>query len=167
MSLGGRASEELNFNKISTGAQNDLQQITRMAYAMVTVYGMNKKVGNVSFYDPAAENQFTKPYSEETSKMIDEEVRNLIDTAYNRTKQLLTDRAEQVEKLAEALLTREVLFQSDVEALIGKRPYEEKKTLDVDEEEGTNHADHGIISEGVPPYDSNATNHSLSMEKES
>jgi cell division protease FtsH len=163
MSLGGRASEDLNFGKISTGAQNDLQQITRMAYAMVTVYGMNDKVGNVSFYDPAAENTFTKPYSEETSKLIDEEVRKLIDKAYQSTKKLLTEKTEQVMKLAEALLTREVLFQSDVEALIGKRPYEEKKTLDVsDEEEATNHTDHGIISEGVPPYDSNATNHSLS-----
>ncbi len=163
MSLGGRASEELNFNKISTGAQNDLQQITRMAYAMVTVYGMNDKVGNVSFYDPAAENSFTKPYSEETSKLIDEEVRKLIDKAYTSTKSLLTEKTQQVHMLAEALLTREVLFQSDVEALIGRRPYEEKKTLDVsDEDDGTNHTDHGIISEGVPPYDSNATNHSLS-----
>jgi AFG3 family protein len=163
MSLGGRASEELNFNKISTGAQNDLQQITRMAYAMVTVYGMNDKVGNVSFYDPAAENSFTKPYSEETSKLIDEEVRKLIDKAYTSTKSLLTEKTQQVHMLAEALLTREVLFQSDVEALIGRRPYEEKKTLDVsDEDDSTNHTDHGIISEGVPPYDSNATNHSLS-----
>lgn len=163
MSLGGRASEELNFNKISTGAQNDLQQITRMAYAMVTVYGMNDKVGNVSFYDPAAENSFTKPYSEETSKLIDEEVRKLIDKAYTSTKSLLTEKTQQVHMLAEALLTREVLFQSDVEALIGRRPYEEKKTLDVsDEDDATNHTDHGIISEGVPPYDSNATNHSLS-----
>ena len=159
MSLGGRASEQLNFNKISTGAQNDLQQITRMAYAMVTVYGMNDKVGNVSFYDPAAENSFTKPYSEETSKLIDEEVRKLIDKAYVSTKSLLTEKSQQVEMLAEALLTREVLFQSDVEALIGKRPYEEKKTLDVSEDEAVH--DHGIISEGVPPYDSNATNHSL------
>ncbi|MEO6914816.1 MAG: ATP-dependent zinc metalloprotease FtsH [Chitinophagaceae bacterium] len=166
MSLGGRASEELNFGKISTGAQNDLQQITRMAYAMVTVYGMNKKVGNVSFYDPAAENTFTKPYSEETSKMIDEEVRNLIDSAYTRTKDLLSEKAEQVKQLAEALLTREVLFQTDVEAMIGKRPYEEKKILDVDEEDGSTHVDHGIISEGVPPYDSNATNHSLNMEND-
>lgn len=162
MSLGGRASEELNFNKISTGAQNDLQQITRMAYAMVTVYGMNSKIGNISYYDPSAENTFTKPYSEETSKLIDEEVRKLIDNAYTRTKMLLKEKQGQVTKLAEALLSREVLFQSDVEALIGKRPYEEKKTLDVSEEEGSNHTDHGIISEGVPPYDSSATNHSLS-----
>lgn len=153
MTLGGRASEEIFFNKISTGAQNDLQQITRIAYAMVTVYGMNDKVGNVSFYDPQQENSFTKPYSEETSKIIDEEVRKLIDEAYERTKALLTEKKPQVEKLAEALLEREVLFQSDVEALIGKRPYEEKKPLEPE------HA--GEISEGVPPYDSDITNKSL------
>jgi cell division protease FtsH len=153
MTLGGRASEEIFFNKISTGAQNDLQQITRIAYAMVTVYGMNEKVGNVSFYDPQQENAFTKPYSEETSKIIDEEVRKLIDEAYERTKALLREKKPQVEKLAEALLEKEVLFQSDVEALIGKRPYEEKKALEPE------HV--GEISEGVPPYDSDVTNKSL------
>jgi cell division protease FtsH len=153
MTLGGRASEELFFNKISTGAQNDLQQITRIAYAMVTVYGMNDKVGNVSFYDPQQENAFTKPYSEETSKIIDEEVRKLIDEAYERTKALLREKKPQVEKLAEALLEKEVLFQSDVESLIGKRPYEEKKALDPE------HASE--VSEGVPPYDSDVTNKSL------
>jgi AFG3 family protein len=159
MSLGGRASEELNFGKISTGAQNDLQQITRMGYAMVTVYGMNRKIGNVSFYDPAAENSFTKPYSEETSKLIDEEVRKLIDSAYERTKSLLIERQAQVTKLAEALLDKEVLFQSDVEALIGKRPYEEKKTLDVADDNGSLSHENGAISEGVPPYDSSVINH--------
>jgi cell division protease FtsH len=133
MTLGGRASEELNFNKISTGAQNDLQQVTRIAYSMVTVYGMNEKIGNVSFYDPAQENQFTKPYSEETSKLIDEEVRQLIDKAYIATKELLTKKSAELHKLAEALLEKEVLFQSDVEALIGKRPFEEKRALDVSE----------------------------------
>jgi AFG3 family protein len=156
MTLGGRASEDIFFGKISTGAQNDLQQITRIAYSMVTVYGMNDKVGNVSFYDPAAENTFTKPYSEETSKLIDQEVRKLIEVAYIRTRELLMEKKEQVEKLAEALLDKEVLFQSDVENLIGKRPYGEKKVLDVDP--GTPHPE-GAISEGVPPYDSNVTNH--------
>jgi len=155
MTLGGRASEEIFFGKISTGAQNDLQQVTRIAYSMVTIYGMNDKVGNVSFYDPAAENSFTKPYSEETSKMIDEEVRLLIEKAYIMTKKLLNEKKPQVEKLAEALLNKEVLFQSDVEALIGKRPYEEKKVLDVD---GTKDHHDGAISEGVPPYDSSVTN---------
>jgi len=129
MTLGGRASEDIFFGKISTGAQNDLQQITRTAYAMVAVYGMNEKVGNVSFYDPQQENAFTKPYSDDTAKMIDFEVRHLIDEAYAKTKQLLTNKRAEVETLANALLEKEVLFQSDVEALIGKRPFEEKKPL--------------------------------------
>ncbi len=161
MTLGGRASEEIFFHKISTGAQNDLQQITKIAYAMVSIYGMNDKVGNISFFDPQqGEYNFTKPYSDETAKMIDQEVRKLIDAAYERTKQLLRDKKAQVEKLAEALLTREVLFQSDVEALIGKRPYEEKKTLDVHDENGII-GEPGEISAGVPPYDSGVTNKSL------
>jgi len=133
MTLGGRASEEIFFNKISTGAQNDLQQITRIAYSMVTVYGMNDKVGNVSFYDPQQETAFTKPYSDETAKLIDNEVRKLIDEAYEKTKDLLTVKKAEVEKLANALLEREVLFQSDVEALIGKRPFEERKPLAIEE----------------------------------
>ncbi len=157
MTLGGRASEEIFFGKISTGAQNDLQQITRIAYAMVTVYGMNEKVGNVSFYDPQQETSFTKPYSEETSKLIDEEVRKLIDISYERTKKLLGEKKEEVTKLAEALLNKEVLFQSDVESLIGKRPYEEKKILDPD----VVPSETGEISAGVPPYDSDVTKKAL------
>lgn len=130
MTLGGRASEEIFFGKISTGASNDLQQITRIAYSMITVYGMNDKVGNISYYDPSQENVFTKPYSEETGKMIDDEVRKLIDEAYQRTIQLLTEKKDDVEKLAQELLKKEVLFKSDVEHLIGKRPFEEKKPLE-------------------------------------
>jgi cell division protease FtsH len=130
MTLGGRASESIFFNKISTGASNDLQQVTKMAYSMVTVYGMNEKIGNVSYYDPAQENTFQKPFSEETGKMIDEEVRKLIEKAFERTKQLLTEKKNEVEIIAQSLLKREVLFKSDVEALIGKRPYEDKKALD-------------------------------------
>jgi cell division protease FtsH len=130
MTLGGRASESIFFGKVSTGASNDLQQVTKMAYSMVTVYGMNDKVGNVSYYDPAQENAFQKPFSEETGKMIDEEVRKLIEVAFERTKALLTERKKEVEIIAQELLKREVLFKSDVEALIGKRPYEEKKALD-------------------------------------
>jgi cell division protease FtsH len=127
MTLGGRASEDIFFGKISTGAQNDLQQVTKISYAMITVYGMSEKVGNVSFYDPQQEATFTKPYSEETGKIIDQEVRDLVDKAYRRTKALLIERKEEVEKIALALLEREVLHQQDVEDLIGKRPYEEKK----------------------------------------
>jgi len=130
MTLGGRASELIFFNKISTGASNDLQQVTKTAYAMVTVYGMNDKIGNISFYDPQQDNMFTKPFSEETGKLIDEEVRKLIEIAFERTKQLLVEKKKEVEIIAQALLKREVLFQSDVEELIGKRPYEERKALD-------------------------------------
>jgi len=130
MTLGGRAAEQIFFGKISTGASNDLQQITKMAYSMVTTYGMNEKIGNVSFYDPAQENTFQKPFSEETGKIIDEEVRKMIDAAYHRTLALLQERKAEVEKLAQALLTREVLHKSDVEELIGNRPFEEKKILE-------------------------------------
>jgi len=147
MTLGGRASEEIFFGKISTGASNDLQQVTRTAYSMITVYGMNDKVGNVSYYDPQQENQFTKPFSEETGKLIDEEARKLIEIAYQRTLSLLKEKKNAVEKLAKALLEKEVLFKSDVEALIGKRPHEEAPEETEDELPGG-------VSEGVPPYDS-------------
>ena len=138
MTLGGRASEEIFFGKISTGASNDLQQITKIAYSMITIYGMNEKVGNISYYDPNQENVFTKPFSEETGKMIDQEVRKLIDDAYVKTKNLLIEKRADVEKLAKELLVKEVLFKSDVEALIGKRPYEEKKLIDIAPEEVVN-----------------------------
>ena len=131
MTLGGRAAEEIFFGKISTGASNDLQQITKIAYSMVTVYGMNEKVGNVSYYDPTQDNTFTKPFSEETGKMIDEEVRQLISRAYITTKELLNSKKNEVEILAKELLEKEVLFKADVEELIGKRPFEEKKLLDI------------------------------------
>ena len=141
MTLGGRAAEEIFFGKISTGAQNDLQQVTRLSYAMVTVYGMNEKVGNLSFYDPQQESTFTKPYSDDTGKLIDVEVRALVDSAYRRTRELLTEKKEQVDKLARALLEREVLHQQDVEDLLGKRPYGEKKIFDESEETEANAAE--------------------------
>jgi cell division protease FtsH len=134
MTLGGRAAEEIFFGKISTGASNDLQQVTRTAYGMVTVYGMNDKVGNVSYFDPNADQTFTKPYSEETGKIIDEEVRKIISLAYLRTKALLEEKKGDLEKLAKELLEKEVLFQSDVEALIGKRPFEDKRPVHISEE---------------------------------
>jgi AFG3 family protein len=130
MALGGRAVEELVFGKISTGALSDLQQVTKMAYAMVSVYGMNAKLGNISFYDPQSEGSFQKPYSEETGKMIDDEVRLLSETAYNRVKALLIDKMNDVKIIAEALLEKEVLYKDDLERLIGKRPFEEHSTFE-------------------------------------
>lgn len=130
MTLGGRVAEDIVFNKISTGAQNDLERITKLSYAMVTIYGMNEKVGNVSFNDTQGEYQFNKPYSEKTSEMIDIEVRSQIDRAYQRTKQLLTDKRDGLEKLAEKLLEKEILFQSDLEEILGKRPFDNRTTYD-------------------------------------
>jgi len=126
MTLGGRVAEDIVFGRISTGAQNDLERITRMAYAMISIYGMNPKVGNVSFHDPNNEYGFTKPYSDKTAEMIDIEVRNLIESCYNDTKQLLLEKRAQLEDLAQHLLKREILFQHDLEEILGKRPYEIK-----------------------------------------
>jgi AFG3 family protein len=125
MALGGRAAEELVFGKISTGALSDLERITKMAYSIVTMYGMNSKLGNVSFYDSKGQNEygFSKPYSEATSQMIDEEVRSIIDQAYTRTKELLTERRHELEVIAKELLEKEVLLQDDLERLVGKRPF--------------------------------------------
>jgi cell division protease FtsH len=123
--FGGRAAEELMFGQISTGAQNDLERITKMAYSMISIYGMNSKIGNISYYDGQQEYATTKPYSEETAKIIDEEVRSLILTQYNRTKDLLRQYMDQLKSLAEELLKKEVLFKDDLERLIGKRPYDD------------------------------------------
>lgn len=126
MTLGGRASEEIFFGKVSTGALSDLQQVTRTAYAMVSIYGMNDKIGNVSFYDPHNEGSFQKPYSEETGKLIDQEVKKLSDKAFQRAKALLESKREEVKIIAEELLKKEVLFKDDLERLIGKRPFGEE-----------------------------------------
>ncbi len=129
MSLGGRAVEDLVFGKISTGALSDLQHVTRMAYAMVSMYGMNEKLGNISFYDGQTENSFTKPYSEETGKIIDDEVRKLVDKAYQRVRSLLQDKMEAVTTIAEQLLDKEVLYKDDLTELIGERPYDDPLAL--------------------------------------
>ncbi|MFQ3575899.1 MAG: ATP-dependent zinc metalloprotease FtsH, partial [Cytophagales bacterium] len=122
--FGGRAAEEIVFNKISTGALSDLERITKMAYSMVTIYGMNERVGQMSYYDSKqSDYAFNKPYSEATSQAIDEEVRKIVTNAYNRTKNLLSEHREALEKIAQELLKREILFQSDLEELIGKRPF--------------------------------------------
>ncbi|MCS7073471.1 MAG: hypothetical protein NZ108_03290, partial [Bacteroidia bacterium] len=123
MTLGGRAAEDIVFGKISTGAQNDLERITKIAYGMVTVYGMNHKIGNVSYYDPYNENVFQKPYSESTAKTIDEEVRAIIQYAYDRVKNLLSEKREALENVAKVLLEKEVIYQFDLEKLIGPRPF--------------------------------------------
>jgi cell division protease FtsH len=129
MAFGGRAAEELVFGKVSTGALSDLERITKMAYSMVTIYGMNKEIGNVSFYDSKqSEYSFQKPYSEAMAERIDKEVKRIIDEAYERTKGLLTQHRQHLDTIAKELLEKEILFQADLERLIGKRPFEKLTT---------------------------------------
>jgi cell division protease FtsH len=125
MALGGRAAEDIIFGKVSTGALSDLERITKLAYSMVTMYGMNDIIGNVSFYDSKqSDYNFNKPYSEETAKKIDQEVRKIVDVAYVRTKGMLTEHRDALEILAKELLEKEILYQNDLVRLIGKRPFE-------------------------------------------
>jgi len=121
--LGGRAAEELVFGKISTGALSDLEKVTKQAYAMVTYFGMSEKIGNISFYDSSGQNEyaFSKPYSEKTSEMIDQEAKEIIDSQYTRAKELLTTNKQKHSELAELLLEREVIFSEDLEVIFGKR----------------------------------------------
>lgn len=125
MTLGGRAAEQLIFGKISTGALSDLERITKLAYSMVTIYGMNEKIGNVSFYDSKqSEYAFNKPYSEATAELIDQEVKRIIDHAYARTLNLLQEKRNELEIIAQELLKKEIIFQHDLVELIGPRPFE-------------------------------------------
>ena len=122
--LGGRAAEQLVFNKISTGALSDLERVTKQAYAMISIYGLNDVVGNISYYDSQGRDAFTKPYSEDRAKVIDEEVSKLIESQYQRALQLLNDNKVQLEQLAQRLLTSEVIFKEDLEAIFGKRQWD-------------------------------------------
>jgi len=123
--LGGRAAEKVIFNEISTGALSDLEKVTKQARAMVTIYGLNEKVGNLTFYDSTGQEYgFTKPYSEETAKVIDTEISNIIEEQYQRAIKILEINKEKLTTLAEQLLKREVIFQDDLEKIFGKRPHE-------------------------------------------
>lgn len=121
--LGGRASEEINFGMVSTGALNDLERVTKQAFAMVGFFGMSDKVGNLSYYDSSGQNDFgfTKPYSEKTSELIDNEVKALVEEQYMRAKQILIDNKVGLNELAEFLLEKEVIFSDDLERIFGKR----------------------------------------------
>lgn len=143
MTMGGRVAEHITFGRISTGAQNDLERITKLAYAMTAVYGMNEKVGNVSFRD-GNESQFQKPYSDQTAELIDEEVRVLIADVYERTRVLLLEKQDGLIKIAEKLLEKEILFQADLEEILGKRPFSNRTTYD-------EFVNGGADGGGVPP----------------
>lgn len=131
--LGGRASEEMNFGKVSTGALNDLERVTKQAYAMVAYYGMSDQIGNLSFYDSTGQSDMalTKPYSERTAQDIDSEVKAIVDGAYQRALETLQTHRDGLTQLAELLLEREVIFAEDLEKIFGKRKGEQRKELDV------------------------------------
>jgi cell division protease FtsH len=138
--MGGRAAEKVIFGEISTGALSDLEKATKQAYAMVSVYGLNEKLGNISFYN-SQDNGFTKPYSESTAQTIDEEVSKLIESQYTRAQKILTKNKDKLAQIAELLLEKEVIFKADLEKVLGERPFKkeeplaslEKKAKEVDE----------------------------------
>ena len=123
--LGGRAAEKVIFDKISTGALSDLEKVTKQARAMVTVYGLSDKVGNLTYYDSSGQNEygFSKPYSERTAELIDKEISNIIETQYERAIKLLEDNKDKLTELAEVLLKKEVIFKDNLETIFGKRPF--------------------------------------------
>ncbi len=138
--LGGRAAEEVVFGEVSTGALNDLERVSKQAYAMVVYYGLNEKIGNISYYDSTgqAEYNFTKPYSEKTAQEIDEEIHKLIERSYSKAKEILIENKEKHAQLAQLLLEREVIFAEDLEKIFGKRPFNDNNELDETSTTATN-----------------------------
>lgn len=129
--LGGRAAEDIMFGKVSTGALSDLEKVTKQAYAMVSIYGLNDKIGNISFYDSTGQSDYTfnKPYSEKTAEIIDEEVKKMVEEAYVRTKQVLLENKANLEILATRLLEKEILYREDLEEIFGMRSWDEGKDI--------------------------------------
>ena len=131
--LGGRAAEKVIFNEISTGALSDLEKVTKQARAMVTIYGLNEKIGNLTYYESGGQSEygFTKPYSEKTAEMIDKEISKLIETQYQRAIALLEKHKDKLTELADVLLDKEVIFKDNLQKIFGPRPFETKKEEEV------------------------------------
>jgi len=130
MMLGGQIAERIFFERISTGAQDDLQKVTRLAYSLVTLYGMSDQIGHRSFPPSDGQMEATRPYSEATAELVDEEVRTLVKQAYARTTALLTEKKELAAALAQLLMEKEVIQREDVESVLGARPWQEATTFD-------------------------------------
>ena len=128
--LGGRAAEQLIFNKISTGALSDLEKVTKQAYAMVSIYGLNDKIGNISYYDSRGQDMFTKPYSDDRARIIDEEVSKMIESQYQRALELLAENKDKLTELAEKLLSSEVIFKEDLVEIFGERMWDKKEEIE-------------------------------------
>jgi len=134
--LGGRAAEKVIFDKISTGALSDLEKVTKQARAMVTIYGLSDKIGNLTYYDSSGQSEygFTKPYSEQTAELIDKEISNIIEKQYQRAIKLLEANKDKLTQLAEVLLEKEVIFKDNLEKIFGKRPFEKEQALNAKED---------------------------------
>ncbi len=167
--LGGRAAEQLTFGKISTGALSDLEKVTKQAYAMVSIYGLNDRIGNISFYDSQGRDSFTKPYSEDTARIIDEEVSKLVEGQYQRALQVLAENQDKLTELAEQLLTKEVIFKEDLERIFGKRQWESDELVDI-EVKGESQSESENVSEVAEvlsePENTTETNPTESAAKE-
>lgn len=148
--LAGRASEDIMFGKVSTGALNDLEKVTKQAQAMVVYFGLNKEIGNVSYYDSTGQQEyaFTKPYSEATAQTIDVEIRKIIDLAYERAKKILLENKGKLEQLAEILLKKEVIFREDLEIIFGKRAFEDHNEMV--------HNDNQLLTHDIPTEEDEA-----------
>jgi cell division protease FtsH len=132
--LGGRAAEEVIFGEVSTGALSDLEKVTKQAYAMVSIYGLDEALGHISYYDSTGQSEynFQKPYSEKTAELIDKEVKKIIDEAYFRAKEILSNNKDKLIQLAEKLLEKEVIFKEDLEEIFGKRPWDKEHVIDME-----------------------------------
>lgn len=156
--LGGRAAEQLTFGKISTGALSDLEKVTKQAYAMVSIYGLNERVGNISYYDSQGRDSFTKPYSEDTARIIDEEVSKLVEGQYQRALHVLTENQDKLNALAEQLLSTEVIFKEDLERIFGNRQWESDELVEQTEVQS------GVQSENQSESDVQSENESGETE---
>jgi len=160
--LGGRASEEITFGKVSTGALNDLEKVYKQAYSMVAFYGLNAKIGNISFYDSTGQQEysFNKPFSEKTAEVIDAEISKLVEEGYQRAKKILLENKDKLVQLATQLLKKEVIFREDLEAIFGRRPFDVPTEMLGDAENGDN-GKNGIIAkendETIPELPDNTT----------
>jgi cell division protease FtsH len=163
--LGGRAAEQLAFGKISTGALSDLEKVTKQAYAMVSIYGLNERLGNVSFYDSQGRDSFTKPYSEDTARVIDEEVSKLIESQYQRALQILSENQAQLTELADQLLATEVIFKEDLERIFGKRQWESEELVET-EVKSESESESGVKSESENENENESENE-IQSENES
>lgn len=153
--MGGRAAEKVIFNKISTGALSDLEKVTKQARAMVTIYGLSEKVGNITYYDSSGQNEynFSKPYSEKTSELIDKEISEIVEKQYERAIDLLSQHKDKLTELAEILLEKEVIFKDDLEKIFGKRPFEKSEAVQLKgtvSYEKDNDAEEDLVSQEVP-----------------